>query len=413
MADDDRVLHNASGIKPTMAVEDGTDDVKFLKVNAGGELLTSTTISGDVNVDETNMATSGLVGKPAAGGGDFDVVWTSATQLTCSNFPTWYANLTVEDILVIQQIATGGAVTATYSRDDAVMTVAANVIAVTGAAFVNTDTFVVYTNVNSTNYHLEQILVETAGTHTAIDKGVSIPVVTHRSPVDFTAAFTTSITITLAGLPIVITDASQISYIKQILAANSSNLWINGFNCTITHAGGVLTIYDAGTPFVTADVYEVGINEQDKAHDATLDITKTIDQSPAKDWYTDPVAYTTFTPTTVAYVEGTVIDTRTYHTLNFAFTKTVSTADNSYIRVVYLSTSGSATDYQEISLGNPVAGVMQVSKNVYEIDLAVDTGSIISFPTKGYPFMRIDIAKVTDAGTDAVFTTEVNKVWGN
>jgi len=26
--------------------------------------------------------------------------------------------------------------------------------------------------------------------------------------------------------------------------------------------------------------------------------------------------------------------------------------------------------------------------------------------------MRIDVAKVTDAGDDAVFATEVNKVWG-
>ena len=151
-------------------------------------------------------------------------------------------------------------------------------------------------------------------------------------------------------------------------------------------------------------------------HTAAFDITqsadKTLEQSPARDWYTDPIAYTAFAPDTVAYEEGGVISTKGFHTLNFAYAKTVSTQDNSYIKIIYLSISGATVDYQECYLGNPIAGVILPVKLVYELDKAVDAGSILSFPTKGYPFMRIDVAKVTDTGTDAVFTTEINKVWG-
>jgi len=48
----------------------------------------------------------------------------------------------------VQQINTGGTVVATYTRDDALMTLAANVLTVTGATFGASDTFRIYTNVS-------------------------------------------------------------------------------------------------------------------------------------------------------------------------------------------------------------------------------------------------------------------------
>jgi len=89
-----------------------------------------------------------------------------------------------------------------------------------------------------------------------------------------------------------ITDSSQIVYIKYIPTGGSgSAIIVNGSNgATITHAANVLTVNGAGTPFASGDAYEVGINAQKKAYDASLDVMKTIDQAPVWSRYTDPEA---------------------------------------------------------------------------------------------------------------------------
>ena len=103
----------------------------------------------DFDVDIHSMiGGSTYVGKAAgATNADFTVAYTAATQVTLSGYPAGVTGFLDDDIELVRQISTLGVVTATYNRDDAAMTIAANVLTIAGAAFVNTDTFVVVTNV--------------------------------------------------------------------------------------------------------------------------------------------------------------------------------------------------------------------------------------------------------------------------
>lgn len=152
-----------------------------------------------------------------------------------------------------------------------------------------------------------------------LENGLGLPYATHRSPLDFAAAYASSTTITLTGLPDTISDASQIVYVKQVdPTGNTSALWINGHNCTLEESGGTLTITpdDGSTPFGSDDVYEIGINFQDKAYDSTIDSLKTSEQSPLSDHYTDAVELVSAQDFTASLADaGAEIDTRSYNQL--------------------------------------------------------------------------------------------------
>ena len=148
-----KLMHAAGVITMHNVVDPFTAGDKY-RVGIGPK--GSVIIHGDINVDSTSVDTSGLIGKPAGNDGDFDVAYTSATEITCSNLPWWYPNLTGLDIETIRQYdGTTGAVINTYSRDDMPMLVTANVITVTGAAFGATDKFMVFTNIDEMNYRLK------------------------------------------------------------------------------------------------------------------------------------------------------------------------------------------------------------------------------------------------------------------
>jgi len=111
---------------------------------------TTATLSGDINVDSTSVSTSGYVGKASGTNADFITAYASGTTLTCTTLPSGVTAIKADDIVSIVQVATGGGVTETYTRDDAVMTAAGTdptTITVTGATFAASDTFVVYTNI--------------------------------------------------------------------------------------------------------------------------------------------------------------------------------------------------------------------------------------------------------------------------
>ena len=350
-------------------------------------LRTSATISGDVNVDSSSVDTSGLIGKTS--GGDFTTAYASATTIDLTNLPENHATFIAEDIVAIVQIATDGSVTNTYTRDDKTMTVTTNTITVVGATFLNTDTFVVYTNINRES----DVIV--------------LPHVTQYSPTHFNSVYTSNVTITLSGVNFTATDV-QVKYVIVNPASPATAIYIDGVNgVSLTIASNVVTITGAGTPLVNTDTYEVGLLTKNIGDDIDLDLKKTGEQAPINGKQTDPEAYTTLTPVDVAYDKGAVISTYGYNSLNYAFSKTASDADDSYIKVSYLNATGTV-DYQETVLVVTTAGITSITPHVYQVDKAALV-NIVSFPTKGYPYMRIDIAKVTDNGTDAVFTGEVNK----
>ena len=131
---------------PTLA----NGDYGFFQLTADGSLKTTATISGDVNVDNTSLSTDGYVGKASGTNADFTTAYASGTTITLSSLPSGVTAITADDIVSIQQIATDGSVTNTYTRDDITLTAAGTdptTLTVTGATFVNTDTFVVTTNI--------------------------------------------------------------------------------------------------------------------------------------------------------------------------------------------------------------------------------------------------------------------------
>lgn len=118
------------------------------RLNVEGVVEISGVSDWDVDVTNSTINSDCYIGKSSsATGGDFAVAYTAATQLTFSGYPTGITEFTADDIEMIRHFNTTGAVVATYHRDDAVMTIVADVITVTGAAFGATDTFIVATNV--------------------------------------------------------------------------------------------------------------------------------------------------------------------------------------------------------------------------------------------------------------------------
>jgi len=243
-----------------------------------------------------------------------------------------------------------------------------------------------------------------------LESSVPTPYANFKSPDDFSATYTSNVTITLAGTPATFTS-DQISYIKYIPTGGSSSaVLVNGQNgVTLTISSNVITVNGAATPFASGDVYEVGINSQQKAFDASTNSNLSSQLNPVWSRYTDLEVYTVFTPVDVNYDEGAVISTAGYNTLNFYYSKTDSDADDTLIKVIYLATSDSAVDYQETT-GTASAGVTTVLQNVYSRDKAALV-EMISIKTNGCPYMRIDVAKAADAGTDSTLTTYINKAY--
>jgi hypothetical protein len=92
---------------------------------------------------------------------------------------------------------------------------------------------------------------------------------THRSPKDFSATFTTNVTITIAGAPYTVADTN--CTVAYIYYKPSGGQWqeplINGLNgVSIVSLANVLTIDGAGTPFASGDQYLIGLIEQEKEH---------------------------------------------------------------------------------------------------------------------------------------------------
>ena len=85
-----------------------------------------------------------LLGKKS--GGDFKTIYTSPTTLTCSELPSYHEDIIDSDILTIVQINSVGK-SIIHNCQDTLITVSGNVITLPNAKFLNTDTFLVYTNI--------------------------------------------------------------------------------------------------------------------------------------------------------------------------------------------------------------------------------------------------------------------------
>ena len=122
--------------------------------------------------------------------------------------------------------------------------------------------------------------VSTDSSSSTSDPTVSIPSAEYKSPSDFTAAFTSTTTLTLAGVDPAIVDDSQLVYVKVIPSGKTSSFWlVNGMNgVTFAHTSGtyVITIDGAGAPLASGDDYEFGYNAQAKSFESSLNANNTI-----------------------------------------------------------------------------------------------------------------------------------------
>ena len=209
----------------------------------------------------------------------------------------------------------------------------------------------------------------------------------YMSPNDFTATFATASTITLAALPISITDASQIVYVKQTTAANTATTYVAGASgISFTWTGGTtVTIYQYGvviTTLVTGDVYEVGINAQRKAYDASADAQKVLEQSPNPNHERTTTLADTVTLDTTQYYHY-YFSGSTYHYFYLRLRAVLGAGSSATLKIwasnktsPTFPTTGApaAADWQDVStdiLG--AASVAHAAATTYDVPYFVDT----------------------------------------
>jgi hypothetical protein len=327
---------------------------------------------------------------------DFTATYLSRNTLTLSVLPATLTITNVAQIVFIRVIRAGGQDGVHYVNGSGMcaFAYAAGVLTVNGVEnpFADGDAFSVGINGQS----ILSTIAENSG---------AIPVATHRSPVDFTAAFTSNITITLVGLPFPIVDNSQLVYIKQILAANTSKIWTNGKNCTLTEAGGVITIHGGGTPFVAADDYEVGINAQDKAYDSTQSADMVIEQAPVWDHFTGTVNLVNGTDIGAVndtwVDQGSEIDMQTYTKLFLYIKLTVNDSTGNQLQVLSKHTSGGADEYP-----------MEVSASYQKTLGNADMLMVYEFTVdNGIPYVQVQTKATLIGAVEGTVIIDVRKSW--
>lgn len=223
----------------------------------------------------------------------------------------------------------------------------------------------------------------------------------YKSPADFTATYTSNVTITLSGVPITITDNSQIKYIMMVPAAGQAKIFVNGSGgVTIAHAANILTISGAGTPFTAGDVYEIGINGPTKAYDLSIDAKKTISLVNVWNRYTDPETLVTAQDLTDAYADfGAEIDMRGYTHLRVGIVLDVNDSENITMKLLGLNESGGTDEFEiEGGLTQAIAHTAD-AKFSYEFDV------------KGSPFVQLQAIAGTVGATAGDLTLTISKVW--
>ena len=128
---------------------------------------------------------------------------------------------------------------------------------------------------------------------------------THVSPIDFSVAYTSNVTITCSGAPFTIDDAN--CFIPIIYYKPTGSTWqtpiVNGSGgVSIIASSNVITVAGAGTPFASGDEYVVAVKYQDKGFVAATEANRSSVINPANSFRSsDVVTYTNITTNTTTY----------------------------------------------------------------------------------------------------------------
>lgn len=226
------------------------------------------------------------------------------------------------------------------------------------------------------------------------------------SPSDFTATYTSSSTLTLSGVPISVNDSSQIAYIKQVKADNTSRTYVNGANdITLAYSAGVITIYEKGTAaasLVAGDVYEVGINGTTKAYDSSTDANKTISLVNVWNRYTDPEVLVTAQDLTDAYADfGAEIDMRGYNRLGVYIVTDVNDSETVNLQVLGKHTAAGTDEYT----------IEGISEKALWTTGASDAKLYYEFDVGTIPFIQLQAKAGTVGTTPGDLTIVIDKKW--
>jgi len=231
--------------------------------------------------------------------------------------------------------------------------------------------------------------------------GGAIPYANFKSPDDFTATYTSNVTITLSGTPFTV-ESAHVAYIKYIPSGgNGAEILVNGQKgVTITISSNVITVDGAGTPFASGDAYEVGINGQEKAFDASTNSTMVSSLNNVWNQYTDSETLVTAQDLTAAYADfGAEIDVRGYNTLGVFVVSDVNDSENVTLKALAKTTSGGTDEFELESNGS------------YELWTtgASDAKTYYEFEVDAIPFIQLQAIAGTVGGTAGDLTIYITK----
>lgn len=231
----------------------------------------------------------------------------------------------------------------------------------------------------------------------------------YKSPNDFTATYTSNVTITLVGLSFTPTS-EQIVYIRVIPTSGSALMLVNGSGgVTMKYSAGVITISGAGTPFAAGDLYEVGINGVKKAYNSVTDTIKTTVSN--ADWGSKyntviPIigAAQTLTTSFVDLGSGFEIPCMGYKTLAIWIKLTIQQSVGVQIQALAKHTSAGSEEYN-LPIETISATLVQVNPEIVQFPDANGLFLLKIALDNVIPYVQLQIKMTTDGGTDGTIDT--------
>lgn len=226
----------------------------------------------------------------------------------------------------------------------------------------------------------------------------------YASPQDFTATYTSNVTITISGSPFTIDDTG--CSVRMIAYKPTGGLYwfylTNGHNgIGITASSNVITVTGGGTPFASGDTYRVVVFAQKKAYDTSTDTDKVTLQNPCYSRTTDPepiiAAAQNFTN---AYADlGYEVATAGYSDASLWLKITINNSVGVYVQILPKHTSAGTEEYSEVIKG-VASGLITLTTEQY---LLPDANGLYRIPLDLWnttPYIQVQV-KVTTVGVTA------------
>jgi len=237
---------------------------------------------------------------------------------------------------------------------------------------------------------------------------ITLPPVNYKSPADLTATYTSAVTITLSSLTgFTISNSAQIKYIVVIPVSGAATVYFNFLDgVKIIESSNVLTISGNGisTPFVTGDVYEVGINDQAKGYDPSTQTWKFSNYTPEWEHYTDAESWVTQSALYDSYQDlGSEIDVRTYTRLGAYLVGSASNCQNVDLKILGKHESAGSYEY-EIEAVKRLWN-LSGSGDDYRYYYEYDVGTI--------PYIQFQFKSADTGSSTGSLSMHIDKKWRN